>query len=203
MQTNGLYLITDPAYSKKQVISALSGGVKVLQIRNKGASEKDFIDEVKMYQTLTKEKGIPLIVNDRVNIAKLLDVDGVHIGQDDIELKRCRELLPNKIIGVSVTTVIEAKNAQANGADYLGVGAMFPTATKKDAKVVSLATLRAIQKAVSIPIVCIGGITLSNIQQLINEEIKMVAIISDILANSNPKHQVQEYNNLLIESNDE
>ncbi len=203
MQTNGLYLITDPAYSKKQVISALSGGVKVLQIRNKGASEKDFIDEVKMYQTLTKEKGIPLIVNDRVNIAKLLDVDGVHIGQDDLELKKCRELLPNKIIGVSVTTVIEAQKAQANGADYLGVGAMFPTATKKDAKVVSLATLRAIQKVVSIPIVCIGGITLSNIQQLINEEIKMVAIISDILANSNPKQQVEEYNNLLIESNDE
>ncbi len=203
MQTDGLYLITDPAYPKSQVISALSGGVKVLQIRNKDACKKDFIEEVKMYQTLTKEKDIPLIVNDRVDVAKLLDVDGVHICQDDTELKKCRELLPNKIIGVSVCTVAEAKKAQTDGADYLGVGAMFPTATKKDAKVVSLATLRAIQKAVSIPIVCIGGITLANVQQLISEEIKMVAIISDILASSNPKYQVEQYNNLLTESNDE
>lgn len=198
MQTNGVYLITDPAYHKNQVISALNADVKVLQVRNKNASEEAFIAEVKLYQSITKAKGISLIVNDRVDIAMKLDVDGVHIGQDDLELKKCRELMPNKIIGVSVSTVTEAKKAQANGADYLGVGAMYSTSTKKDAKMVSMATLKKIQDEISIPIVCIGGITLENVENLINEEIKMVAIISDILKNPDPEQQVEKYNELLL-----
>ncbi len=203
METRGIYLITDPVYPKEQVVAAIKGNVKVLQVRNKDASEEAFIEEVKFYQTITKRKNIPIIVNDRVNIAKMLDVDGVHIGQEDVELKKCRKLLPNKIIGVSVSTVAEAIKAQANGADYLGVGAMFPTDTKKDAKMVSISTLNEIQKAVSIPIVCIGGINSTNVKQLVSEKITMVAVISDILANSNPKQQVEKYNQLLLEDNNE
>ena len=137
-------------------------------------------------QTLCRERGVPFLVNDNVEIAREMNADGVHVGQSDMEAQDVRAILgPDKILGVSAQTVEQAVLAEKHGADYLGVGAVFPTGSKDDADDVSYETLKAICGAVSIPVVAIGGITQENVAKLAGSGICGVAVISAIYAAKN------------------
>lgn len=187
-----LYAVTDRAWLGKNfccetlsdaVFQAIEGGATLIQLREKELSEKEFLDEAFSIKEICASKKIPLIINDNVKIAKETDVCGVHIGQSDMELKEARKILgADKIIGVSCQTVEQALQAEKNGADYLGVGAVFSTSTKADADNVSISTLKEICRAVKIPVVAIGGISLQNMSQLKGSGIAGVSVISAIFA---------------------
>lgn len=183
-----LYAVTDRSWLGEdslysQVKKALEGGATFIQLREKHLEHDAFLAEAVEIKALCKEYGVPFVINDDVAIAKEIDADGVHVGQSDMETGSVRELLGSgKIIGVSAQTVEQALLAEARGADYLGVGAVFPTGSKDDADDVSLDTLKAICSAVSIPVIAIGGIGASNVMQLKNSGICGIAVISAIFA---------------------
>ena len=183
-----LYAVTDRHWLNGRTLhevvkESLDGGVTFLQLREKNLDEAHFLDEAKDIKQLCREYGVPFIVNDNVDIALAMDADGVHAGQSDMEAGDVRAKLgPDKIIGVSAQTVEQALQAQAHGADYLGVGAVFPTGSKADAKEVEWDVLRDICRAVSIPVVAIGGITRENVTKLAGTGICGVAVISAIYA---------------------
>ncbi len=165
------------------VKESLDGGVTMIQLREKSLDEGKFLEEAKELQALCRERHVPFIVNDNVDIAKAMDADGVHVGQDDMAALDARAKLgPDKLIGVSAHTVEEALLAEKQGADYLGVGAVFPTSSKSDVGEMSYETLKAICKAVSIPVVAIGGISGENVGKLAGSGICGVAVISAIYA---------------------
>lgn len=159
-----LYAVTDRAWTGEktlyeQVREALEGGITCLQLREKDLSEKAFMEEALQIRDLCAQYHVPFIINDDVRLAVRCGADGVHVGQNDMPPADVRRLTGDyMLIGVSARTVEEAKQAEADGADYLGVGACFTTATKKDAHSVSYETLHEICEAVSIPVVAIGGI---------------------------------------------
>ncbi|HBV88902.1 MAG TPA: thiamine phosphate synthase [Desulfosporosinus sp.] len=183
-----LYLVTDRTLLGERdlaqgIESAIQGGVTLVQLREKSVSTKEFLQLAVRVKEITTRYRIPLIINDRLDIALAVDADGLHVGQDDLPMLKARELLgPNKIIGVSASTLAEALLAQQQGADYLGVGAVFNTSTKSDAKEVSLEKLELIKKSVSIPVVAIGGINITNIQQVMTTGIDGVSVVSAIFA---------------------
>ena len=183
-----LYAVTDRAWVGtkslyEQVKEALENGVTCVQLREKELNESDFLKEAKQISTLCKEYKVPFIVNDNVNIAIACKADGIHIGQEDMELKNVRKLVgEDMIIGVSAHTVEEAIKAQEGGADYIGIGAVFATSTKTDVDVLSFETLRSICEAVDIPTVAIGGIKKDNICKLKGSGIDGVAVVSAIFA---------------------
>lgn len=193
-----LYAITDRHWlngrSLYEVVKeSLDGGVTFLQLREKQLDEDHFLAEAKELQGLCSEYNVPFIINDNVEIALAINADGVHIGQSDMEMKEAREKLgPDKIIGVSAHTKEEALLAQAQGADYLGVGAVFPTSSKDDAESVSYETLKAICEVVSIPVVAIGGITRENLHQLSGSGVSGISVISAIYAQSDIKEAARE-----------
>ena len=181
-----LYAVTDRHWlngrSLRQVVEeSLEGGVTMVQLREKQLEEGTFLEEAKELQSLCRQRRIPFLVNDNVDIALAMNADGVHVGQSDMEALDVRKKLgPDKIIGVSAQTVEQALLAQAHGADYLGVGAVFPTGSKDDAVEVPFETLNAICQAVRIPVVAIGGISKANVEQLRGSGICGVAVISAI-----------------------
>ena len=181
-----LYAVTDRHWlngrSLRQVVEeSLDGGVTMVQLREKQLEEGTFLEEAKELQALCRQRRIPFLVNDNVDIALAMNADGVHVGQSDMEALDVRKKLgPDKIIGVSAQTVEQALLAQAHGADYLGVGAVFPTGSKDDAVEVPFETLKAICQAVRIPVVAIGGISKANVEQLMGSGICGVAVISAI-----------------------
>lgn len=183
-----LYAITDRHWlgdrSLNEVVrESLEGGVTFLQIREKDLDEEHFYEEAVELQAMAREYGVPFVVNDNVDIAMRMDADGVHVGQSDMEAGNVRAMIgPDKILGVSAQTVEQAVLAEKRGADYLGVGAVFPTGSKDDADDVSHKTLQAICEAVSIPVVAIGGITLENTHELTGSGICGIAVISAIYA---------------------
>ena len=183
-----LYAVTDRAWVGtkslyEQVKEALENGVTCVQLREKELNERDFLKEAKQISTLCKEYKVPFIVNDNVNIAIACKADGIHIGQEDMELTNVRKLVgEDMIIGVSAHNVEEAIKAQEGGADYIGIGAVFATSTKTDVDVLSFETLRSICKAVDIPTVAIGGIKKDNICKLKGSGIDGVAVVSAIFA---------------------
>lgn len=183
-----LYAVTDRYWTGKktlyeQVKESLEGGVSIVQLREKKLNYLSFKEEGVAIQNLCADYNVPFLINDNVQLAKEIDADGVHIGQSDMALIEARKLLGNeKIIGVSAQTVEQALEAEKNGADYLGVGAVFPTSTKDDAIDVSLETLKAICSAVKIPVVAIGGITKENICLLKGSGICGIAVITAIFA---------------------
>lgn len=183
-----LYAVTDRAWVGtkslyEQVKEGLENGVTCLQLREKELDESDFLKEAKQISALCKEYKVPFIVNDNVNIAIACKADGIHIGQEDMELKSVRKLVgKDMIIGVSVHTVEEAIKAQEGGADYIGIGAVFATSTKTDVDVLSFETLKSICEAVDIPTVAIGGIKKDNICKLKGSGIDGVAVVSAIFA---------------------
>ncbi len=193
-----LYAVTDRHWLNGRslidvVKESLDGGVTMLQLREKTLEEGKFLEEAKALQALCRERKIPFIVNDNVEIAKAMDADGVHVGQSDMEALDVRAKLgPDKIIGVSAQTVEQALLAEKHGADYLGVGAVFPTGSKDDADDVSYETLKAICAAVSIPVVAIGGITRENTARLAGSGICGVAVISAIYGAKEIKTAAEE-----------
>jgi thiamine-phosphate pyrophosphorylase len=183
-----LYAVTDRAWLNgctlfQQVEECLKGGATFIQLREKELSKKSFLAEAIEIKALCNQYHVPFVINDNIGVALACDADGVHVGQRDMEAGQVRTLLSkDKILGVSVQTVDQAIRAEANGADYLGVGAVFSTSTKLDADTVSAETLRAICDAVSIPVVAIGGIDAHNILDLKGTGIDGVAVVSAIFA---------------------
>ena len=188
-----LYAVTDRFWLDGRrlydvVNESLDGGVTFLQLREKELDSEDFLSEAKEIKALCREYDVPFIIHDNVEIAKKIDADGVHVGQSDMEALDVRKTLgPDKIIGVSASTVEQALKAQAHGADYLGVGAVFATGSKDDAKRVSFETLKEICDAVDIPVVAIGGITEQNVALLSKSGICGAAVISAIYAKDDIK----------------
>ena len=183
-----LYAVTDRSWLNgetlyAQVEKALKGGVTFVQLREKALDEQAFLEEAKEIQKLCAQYHVPFVINDNVEIAAQIGADGVHVGQSDMEAGEVREKLgPDRIIGVSAQTVEQAVRAQERGADYLGVGAVFPTGSKADAVEVSHETVRAIMEAVDIPVIAIGGITKDNVSELSGTGICGIAVISAIFA---------------------
>lgn len=183
-----LYAVTDRSWVGKQtfyeqVESALKGGITCLQLREKELDEESFLAEAKEIATLCKRYGVPFIINDNVEISLKCGADGVHIGQDDMDIVEVRKQLgADKIIGVSAHNVEEAIEAAKNGADYLGSGAMFTTETKTNVTPLSVKTLKEICAAVDIPVVAIGGINKKNLPQLLGAGADGVALVSAIFA---------------------
>lgn len=188
-----LYAVTDRSWLNgrtlyEQVEDALKGGATFIQLREKKLDKEDFLKEAIEIQALCRQYHVPFVINDDVEIALQMDADGVHVGQSDMEAGDVRAKLgPDKIIGVSTQTVEQAILAEKHGADYLGVGAVFPTTSKDDAAEVSYDTLKAICEAVSIPVVAIGGITQENVVKLTGSGIDGVAVISAIYAQKDIK----------------
>lgn len=186
-----LYLVTDRKLLGERDLAqsielAIQGGVSLVQLREKLISTKEFLNLALRVKEITSKYDIPLIINDRLDIALAVDAEGLHVGQDDLPMLKARELLgPDKIIGVSARTLEEAVLAEKQGADYLGVGAVFRTSTKSDAKEVSLEQLEYIKKSVTIPVVAIGGINYGNIQQVKATGIDGISVVSAILVQDN------------------
>ena len=181
-----LYAVTDRAWTGnktlyKQIKEALENGVTCVQLREKNLDEISFIEEAKKISVLCRQYNTPFIVNDNVNVAIASNADGIHIGQEDMGLKDVREIVgENMIIGISAHTVEEAKFAQENGADYIGIGAVFETSTKNDVDVIPYEKVKSICGAVDIPKVAIGGINAENILKLKGSGIDGVAVVSAI-----------------------
>ncbi|MBQ6152053.1 MAG: thiamine phosphate synthase [Mogibacterium sp.] len=181
-----LYAVTDRHWLGDRTLydvvrESLDGGVTFLQLREKDLDNESFYTEAVRLQEMAREYNVPFVVNDNVDIAVRMDADGVHVGQSDMEAGDVRALIgPDKILGVSAQTVEQAVLAEKRGADYLGVGAVFPTGSKDDAVEVSHETLKAICEAVSIPVVAIGGITVNNTPELAGSGICGIAVISAI-----------------------
>lgn len=183
-----------------QVEESLKGGVTLVQLREKHLSFQEFLEEAKEMKELCHKYGVPLLINDNVEICIESGADGVHVGQKDMEAGAVREKLgKDKIIGVSARTVEQAMAAQNAGADYLGVGAVFSTSTKEDAKPLDHEILKAITKAVDIPVVAIGGISSENVSQLKGTGIDGVAVVSAIYGKENPKEAAENLKCLVSE----
>lgn len=183
-----LYAVTDRAWLNGRrladcVRDAIAGGATFVQLREKEASREETRALALQLQAVCREADVPFVIDDDVALAREVRADGVHVGQEDMACIQARELLgPEAIVGVSTQTVEQALKAQADGADYLGVGAVFGTPTKTDAQLVSLDELRAICRAVEIPVVAIGGLNCQTIGQLADTGIDGVAVVSAIFA---------------------
>lgn len=193
-----LYAVTDRHWLegrtlKEVVKESLDGGVTFVQLREKTLEDEKFLEEARELKELCKKYNVPFVINDNVDIAIAMDADGVHVGQSDMEAGDVRAKLgPDKIIGVSAENVEQAVLAEKRGADYLGVGAVFPTGSKDDAADVSYETLKAICEAVSIPVIAIGGINEGNVSKLAGSGIVGIAVISAIYAAKDIKKATED-----------
>lgn len=182
-----LYLCTDRSLMtaptlEQAVNDAIKGGCSVVQLREKHATSREFYQLALSLKRITGYYGIPLIINDRLDIAAAVNAEGVHLGQKDLPADIARAVLgEEKIIGVSANNLQAAINAELDGADYIGVGAVFQTSTKTDTKPVTIDKLKEIRSAVKIPMVAIGGIKRSNISQLNGTGINGVAVVSAVI----------------------
>lgn len=197
-----LYLITDDKLDFKELYkkceTALEAGVKLLQYRRKEGTFRERFYEASRLMELCSRYGCKLIINDRVDLALAVDAHGVHLGQDDMDPLTARRILgKDKIIGVTAKTREQALRAFNDGADCLGVGALFPSTTKKDALGISLDTLREIKRAVPIAIYGIGGITEENLNADILDNVDGIAVVSAILSKENVAEVVLKFNKLL------
>ena len=188
-----LYAVTDRHWLNGRTLlevvrESLDGGVTMLQLREKTLEEGAFLEEARALQALCRERHVPFIVNDNVDIARAMGADGVHVGQEDMAAKKARALLgPDKILGVSAHNPEEARKAQEDGADYLGCGAAFVTGTKLDAKPITAEMMKAVTESVEIPVVAIGGITEDNIPKLTGRGLAGAAVVSAIFAAEDPR----------------
>ena len=181
-----LYLVTDPKLPggdlPGKVEAAIQGGVTLVQLREKTADSRQFLETALRVREVTDRYGIPLIINDRIDIALACNAAGVHLGQQDIPCKIAREILgPDKLIGVTAKTVEQAIQAERDGADYLGCGALFPSGAKPEAQPMTLSTLSEILASVHIPVTAIGGINAENVHLPVEAGANGVAVVSAIL----------------------
>ncbi len=193
-----LYAVTDRKWLKDgqtlagQVEQAILGGVTVVQLREKHADMGAFLALAREVKSVTDRYQVPLIINDNLEVALAVDAAGIHVGQEDLAADAVRQRIGDKkVLGVSAQTVEQALAAERAGADYLGVGAVFPTSSKADAVEVDFATLQAICRAVQIPVVAIGGITADNMTDLQDSGIVGVAVISAIFGQPDVKAAAQ------------
>lgn len=188
-----LYLVTDRDMAgdknfEEAIAKAIRGGCTLVQLREKKCTSREFYERALRVKEITDAFHVPLIINDRIDIMLAADAAGVHLGQSDIPADAARRLIGNdKILGVSAATPEEAQKAEDDGADYLGVGAVFPTGTKSDARQLSVPLLREVCSAVSIPAVAIGGINLKTIPQLEGSGISGAAVVSAVMAQAKPE----------------
>lgn len=199
-----LYLCTDRKLMstntlEEAVEQAILGGCSLIQLREKQSSSREFFEMAKRIKAITDRYRVPLIINDRIDIALAVDAAGVHLGQEDIPAKEARRIMgEEKVIGVSARTVELARKAVEDGADYLGVGAMFATNTKGNAKVIGKEKLKEIRAAVSIPIVAIGGINHSNAAQLVDTGINGLAVVSSVIGASDIQAAAKKMRTIFI-----
>lgn len=187
-----LYLVTNNSEDEEKFLNiieeSLKGGVSVVQLREKKAETLDFYNLALKVKEITQKYNVPLIINDRIDIALAIDADGVHVGQSDMPAKTARSMIgEDKILGVSAANIKEAKKAQRDSADYIGVGAVYPTNTKDNATSVPKKELKEIVKSVDIPVVAIGGITQENAHKLNDCGIDGLSVVSAIMEAKNPK----------------
>ena len=198
-----LYVITDKAGLKKgsvaaSVREAILGGADVVQLRDKSASDSELIAQAKELLALTRAAGIPLIVNDRIGVAKKAGADGVHLGQDDAGLKEARAVLGKRaLIGRSTHSPEQALRAQAEGFDYIGVGPVFLTPTKPSYEPVGLELVRFAAKNITIPFVAIGGINEKNILQVKSAGARTVAVVRAVMASADPQRSAESLRELM------
>lgn len=198
-----LYLVTDESMSVEELAriieEAIKGGVTIVQLREKRSTGETFYKKAKYIKPILEKANIPLIINDRIDLALAVGASGVHIGQEDIPLQAVKEILPSTmVIGVSVSTVEEAIEAERNGADYIGVGAAFPTTSKNDANVLRQGVLAAITQAVDIPVIAIGGINQDNFQLLKGQGLAGVAVVSAIMHAEEPYEAALSFREMKI-----
>ena len=196
-----LYLVTDKSDDVEKFLNtieeAIKGGVTVVQIREKTAETLDFYNLALKVKEITTKYNVPLIINDRVDVALAIDAEGVHVGQSDMPCDVTRKLIgEDKILGVSAATIDEAIKAEKDGADYIGTGAVFPTATKDDAPSITKQDLNDVVDSINIPVVAIGGITLENASQLKDTGIAGLSVVSAIMSAENPKKASQDLLNI-------
>ena len=196
-----LYLVTDNSDDVEKFLNTIEegikGGVTVVQIREKTADTLEFYNLALKVKEITTKYDVPLIINDRVDVALAIDADGVHVGQSDMLCSVTRKLIgKDKILGVSAATIEEAKKAEKDGADYIGTGAVFPTATKDDAPKITKKDLKEIVDSINIPVVAIGGITLENASQLNDTGIAGLSVVSAIMSSENPKESSEKLLNI-------
>ncbi len=183
-----LYVVTDRSWIRSKNLSArveetIKAGATFIQLREKDLDIVTFVAEAFNIKRITDKYKVPFVINDNIDVCNTVDADGIHIGQDDMDAETARKLIgENKILGVSVQTVEQAISAEKAGADYLGVGAVFPTSTKSDAETVSLNVIKDICQSVSIPVVAIGGINEGNADKLAGTGVCGIAVISAIFA---------------------
>ena len=189
-----LYLVTDRALSLGRstvevVRAAIRGGVSCVQLREKGCSTREFMDEARLLKALLAGTGVPLFINDRLDVALAVGADGVHLGQNDLAIADARRLVGNRmIIGISAESVADAIRAEAEGADYIGASPVFTTPTKTDtASPLGLDGLRAIRRAVQLPLVAIGGINADNAAQVLRAGADGLAVVSAIVSAPCPR----------------
>lgn len=193
-----LYLVTDRGIlGDKSIVDAVEeairGGVTIVQLREKEESSLEFYNIAKVVREITNKYNIPLIINDRVDIAMAVNAEGVHVGQSDLPIAVVREIIgKDKIVGVSASNMELALKAEMEGADYIGVGAVFNTTTKLNTNEVTIESLKKIKESINIPVVAIGGIGRSNVYKLQGTKIDGVAVISDILGSVNIEEATME-----------
>ena len=193
-----LYFITDSTgFSEEEFLcrveQALKGGVTLLQLREKNKTTREYISLAEKVHKLTQKYSIPLIIDDRIDVAMAVDAEGVHLGQSDMPVDIARKILgEGKIIGATAKTVPQALEAYKNGADNLGVGAIYPTTTKVKTVLTSTDTLKDIVKAVPIPVNAIGGLNKDNMYVLENTGISGVCVVSAIMKAENPQTAAEE-----------
>ena len=199
-----LYLVTDRGLARGRtnleiVRAAVYGGATVVQLREKDCSTRDFIEQALTIKDFLKARGIPMIINDRVDVAQAVKADGVHLGQTDMPLEMAKGILGDSmIIGISAESLQDAIEAEKGGADYLGVSPIYATPTKTDtAPPLGLGGLRAIHKAVRLPLVGIGGLNKDNSADVIRNGAEGVAVVSAIVAANDPEAAARELNRLI------
>lgn len=193
-----LHLVTDRSLSRGRslvevVAEAVAGGVTCVQLREKSCSTREFLDEALQLKALLQPLGLPLIINDRVDIALAVGADGVHLGQSDMPISHARRLLgPDCLIGISAESVADAITAEQQGADYIGISPVFSTPTKTDtAPALGLEGIRQIREQVRIPLVGIGGISAANARQVIAAGADGIAVVTAIMAAESPREAAQ------------
>ena len=196
-----LYLVTDSRCREDEAFyetieSACKGGITVLQLREKEMSGRVLLERARKVKRITDRYKIPLIIDDRLDIAMAVDAAGVHLGQEDLPVSVARKLLgPTKIIGATTKTVEQAQKAMDEGADYLGVGAIYPTTTKVKTVITKVSTLNEICQTTSIPVIAIGGLNESNCEVLRESPIQGIAVVSAIMKAENPEEATRNLKN--------
>lgn len=199
-----LYLVTDhslmsSATIEESVEQAVLGGCTLIQLREKDALSKVFYETAVRVRDVTARLGVPLIINDRADIAAAVDADGVHVGQDDLPVNAVRRIIgPNKIVGVSASNLAEAIAAVDAGADYIGAGAMYSTGTKADAAITAMDELLKIRTMIAIPIVVIGGINKETAPHFYGTGIDGIAVVSAIVAQKDVAGAARELKTLFL-----